>query len=128
VRGVSRIPGTNRAERWCWTRWKRPACRRRHAPTRTAARRAELLKEISRAQDKRAEAWRDWAEDTIDKEDWLDVKQRTEARITKARREYDKLAGSVTVFGDIPASDMVRDAWNDWIPAGGARPSKSFMN
>jgi site-specific DNA recombinase len=77
-----------------------------HAP-----RRAELLEEIRKAQEKRAEARRDWAEDVIDKEDWLDVKQRTEARITRARSEYDRLTGSATVFGDIPASGMVRDAW-----------------
>ncbi len=79
-----------------------------------APRRAELLEEIRRAQDKRADARRDWAEDVIDKDDWLDIKQRTEARIAKARKEYDKLTGSATVFGDIPASDMVRDAWEDW--------------
>jgi site-specific DNA recombinase len=66
------------------------------------------------AQDKRAEARRDWAEDTIDKADWLDIKQRTEARIATARKQYDKLTGSAAVFGDIPASDMVRDAWQDW--------------
>jgi site-specific DNA recombinase len=79
-----------------------------------APRRAELLEEIRRAQEKRAEARRDWAEDTIDKEDWLDIKQRTEDRIAKARKEYDKLTGSATVFGDIPPSDMVRDAWEGW--------------
>lgn len=79
-----------------------------------APRRAELLEEIRRAQDKRAEARRDWADDTIEKEDWLDIKQRTEARIAKARKEYDKLTGSAAVFGDIPASDMVRDAWEGW--------------
>jgi len=80
----------------------------------SAPRRAELLEEIRRAQEKRAEARADWADDVIGKEDWLDVKQRTEDRITKARREYDKLTGKVTVFGDIPASDMVRDAWEGW--------------
>jgi site-specific DNA recombinase len=80
----------------------------------SAPRRAELLEEIRRAQDKRAEARRDWAEDSITREDWLDLRQRTDARITAARREYDKLSGAVTVFGDIPASDMVRDAWEDW--------------
>ena len=37
-----------------------------------APRRAELLEEIRKAQDKRAEARRDWAEDVIDKEDWLE--------------------------------------------------------
>jgi site-specific DNA recombinase len=80
----------------------------------SAPRRAELLEEIRKAQEKRAEARWDWAEDTIDKADWLDIKQRTEARIGKARKEYDKLTGSAAVFGDIPASDMVRDAWKDW--------------
>jgi uncharacterized protein (UPF0548 family) len=45
-----------------------------------ALRRAELLAEIRKAQDKRAEARRDWAEDVIDKEDWLDIKQRTDDR------------------------------------------------
>jgi len=80
----------------------------------SAPRRAELLEEIRRAQEKRAEARRDWTDDVIDKEDWLDIKQRTEARITEARKEYDKLTGKVTVFGDIPASDMVRDAWAEW--------------
>jgi site-specific DNA recombinase len=80
----------------------------------SAPRRAELLEEIRKAQEKRAEARRDWAEDTISKEDWLDIKQRTGARIDKARKEYDKLTGSATVFGDIPASDMVHDAWEGW--------------
>jgi hypothetical protein len=80
----------------------------------SAPRRAELLEEIRKAQGKRAEARRDWAEDVIDKEDWLDIKQRTEARIEKARKEYDKLSGSVTVFGDIPPSEMIRDAWEGW--------------
>ena len=63
------------------------------APGRTtdAPRRAELLEEIRRAQDKRAEARRDWADDVIDKEDWLDIRQRTEERITRARKEYDRL-------------------------------------
>jgi DNA invertase Pin-like site-specific DNA recombinase len=80
----------------------------------SAPRRAALLEEIRKAQEKRSEARRDWTEDTIDKEDWLDVKHRTEIRIAKARKEYDKLAGATTVFGDIPASDMVRDAWESW--------------
>ena len=79
-----------------------------------APRRAELLEEIRKAQDKRAEARRDWAEDVIDKEDWLDVKQRTDDRIARARKEYDRLTGSATVFGDIPPSDAVRDAWQQW--------------
>jgi hypothetical protein len=79
-----------------------------------APRRTELLAEISRAQERRAEARRDYAEGTIDKEDWLDIKQRTDDRVTKARKEYDKLTGAATVFGDIPPSDMVRDAWDEW--------------
>ena len=79
-----------------------------------APRRAELLAEIRKAQDKRAEARRDWAEDVIDKEDWLDIKQRTDDRINRARNEYDRLTGTATVFGDIPPSDAVRDAWQQW--------------
>jgi hypothetical protein len=79
-----------------------------------APRRAELLAEIRKAQEKRAEARRDWAEDVIDKEDWLDIKQRTDDRINRARTEYDRLTGSATVFGDIPPSDAVRDAWEQW--------------
>ncbi len=35
-------------------------------------------------------------------------------RISRARKEYDRLTGSATVFGDIPASDAVRDAWQGW--------------
>ena len=93
-----------------------------------APRRAELLEEIRRAQEKRAEARRDWAEDTIDKEDWLDIKQRTEARIAKARKEYDRLTGAVTVFGDIPPSDMVRDAWQDWNTDRRRAAVKSVLN
>jgi hypothetical protein len=79
-----------------------------------APRRAELLAEIRKAQEKRAEARRDWAEDVIDKEDWLDIKQRTDDRIARARTEYDRLTGTATVFGDIPPSDAVRDAWEQW--------------
>jgi DNA invertase Pin-like site-specific DNA recombinase len=79
-----------------------------------APRRAELLDEIRKAQDKRADARRDWAEDVIDKEDWLDIKQRTDNRIARARKEYDRLTGTNTVFGDIPPSDAVRDAWQQW--------------
>jgi hypothetical protein len=79
-----------------------------------APRRAELLEEIRKAQDKRADARRDWADDVIDKEDWLDIRQRTDDRIARARKEYDRLSGTATVLGDIPPSDMVRDAWEDW--------------
>ncbi len=94
----------------------------------SAPRRAELLEEIRKARDKRAEARRDWAEDTIEKEDWLDIRQRTEARIAKARREYQKLTGSAAVFGDIPASDMVRDAWEDWDTDRRRAAVKAVMN
>ena len=84
---------------------------------------AVLLEEIRRAQEKRAEARRDWAEDTIEKEDWLDIKQRTETRIGNARREYDRLTGAVNVLGNVPPSDMVRDAWQDWNTDRSPRPS-----
>jgi hypothetical protein len=50
----------------------------------------------------------------IEKEDWLDIKQRTDERIARARKEYDRLIGTATVFGDIPPSDAVRDAWQQW--------------
>ena len=50
----------------------------------------------------------------IDRADWLDIRQRTEDEISAARREYDRLAGSATVMGDIPASERVRDAWEAW--------------
>jgi hypothetical protein len=79
-----------------------------------APRRAELLAEIRKTQEKRAEARRDLAEDVIDKEDRLDIKQRTDDRIARARQEYDRLTGTPTVFGDIPPSDAVRDAWQQW--------------
>jgi site-specific DNA recombinase len=79
-----------------------------------APRRVELLKEIKDAQERRDEARRDYAEGDIDRGDWLDIKQRTEQRITKARREYDRLTGAATVFGDIPPAERVRDAWESW--------------
>lgn len=91
----------------------RAAGRSRRADS-DAPRRAELLEEIRKSQEKRVEAHRDWAEDVIDKEDWLDIKQRTDERIARARKEYDRLTGTVTVFGDIPPSDAVRDAWEQW--------------
>ena len=50
-----------------------------------ALRRAELLEEIRKAQDKRAEARRDWAEDTIDKADWLDI-DRKSTRLNSSHR------------------------------------------
>jgi hypothetical protein len=80
-----------------------------HAP-----RRAELLADIQRAQEVRADARRDLAEGTIDRVDWLDIRQRTEDTITKARREYDRLTGSATVMSDIPPSERVRNAWESW--------------
>lgn len=80
-----------------------------HAP-----RRAELLVEIQREQETRAEARRDLADGTIDRTDWLDIRQRTEDNITKARRKYDRLAGSATVMSDIPPSERVRNAWESW--------------
>jgi hypothetical protein len=80
-----------------------------HAP-----RRAELLAEIQRAQEVRADARRDLADGIIDRVDWLDIRERTEDTITKARRDYDRLTGSATVMSDIPPSDRVRDAWESW--------------
>jgi hypothetical protein len=79
-----------------------------------APRRAELLEEIRKAQEKREEARRDYADDVIDKDDWLDIKARTEARVARARKEYDRLSGQSTVFGDIPPAELVREAWEDW--------------
>jgi site-specific DNA recombinase len=79
-----------------------------------APRRAELLAEIERAQEVRAQARRDLAEDIIDRTDWLDIRQRTEDRITRARREYDRLTGTGPVLGDIPPSERVRDVWESW--------------
>ena len=76
--------------------------------------RAELLAEIQRAQGIRAAARRDLAEGTIDRVDWLDIRQRTEDNIAKARREYDRLSGLATVMSDIPPSERVRDAWESW--------------
>jgi site-specific DNA recombinase len=79
-----------------------------------APRRAELLAEISRAQEVRADARRDLAGGVIDRVDWLDIRARTEDAISKARREYDRLSGSATVMSDIPPSERVRDAWESW--------------
>ena len=62
----------------------------------------------------RADARRDLADGTIDRVDWLDIRQRTEDGITRARREYDRLTGSATVMSDIPPSERVRDAWESW--------------
>ncbi len=62
-----------------------------HAP-----RRAELLAEIQRAQEVRADARRDLADGIIDRADWLDIRQRTEDTIIRARREYDATSSSST--------------------------------
>ena len=80
-----------------------------HAP-----RRADLLEQIRDAQERREEARRDYSGRVIDRADWLDIRQRTEDEISAARREYDRLAGSATVMGDIPPSERVRDAWESW--------------
>jgi site-specific DNA recombinase len=80
-----------------------------HAP-----RRAELLADIERAQTTRGQARRDLAEGIIDRDDWLDIRARTEQIISTARRDYDRLSGSVTVLGDIPPADRVRDVWESW--------------
>ena len=64
-----------------------------------------------RRQERREEARRDYSDGTIDRADWLDIRQRTEDKIGAARREYDRLTGTGTVLSDIPASDQVRDAW-----------------
>ncbi|HVB43623.1 MAG TPA: hypothetical protein VNF47_13080 [Streptosporangiaceae bacterium] len=76
----------------------------------TRLRRAELLEQVSDAEQRRAEARRDYSEGVIDRADWLDIRARTEERISAARREYDRLSGSATVMSDIPASERVRDA------------------
>jgi hypothetical protein len=77
-------------------------------------RRADLLADIEKAQQRRGQARRDYAEGVIDREDWLDIRDRTEQATSKARREYDRLAGSATVMSDIPPSEQVRDAWESW--------------
>jgi site-specific DNA recombinase len=80
----------------------------------SAPRRAELIAEIQRAQEVRADARRDLADGIIDRADWLDIRQRTEDSIAAARREYDRLSGSATVMSDIPPSERIRDAWESW--------------
>ena len=77
-------------------------------------RRTQLLADIESARQRRADARQDYAEGTIDRADWLDIRDRTELAITTARREYDRLSGSDTVMGDIPPADRVRDAWESW--------------
>ena len=57
---------------------------------------------------------RDYSGRVIDRADWLDIRQRTEDEIGAARRDYDRLAGSATVMGDIAPSERVRDAWDSW--------------
>ncbi len=79
-----------------------------------APRRAELLAGIKAAQERREEARRDYSDGTIDRADWLDIRERTEEKISAARREYDRLTGTGTVLSDIPASEQVRDAWESW--------------
>jgi site-specific DNA recombinase len=79
-----------------------------------APRRADLLERIKDAQERRDEARRDYAERVIDRADWLDIRQRTEDDISRARREYDRLTGSAAVMGDIPPSERVSDAWESW--------------
>jgi site-specific DNA recombinase len=79
-----------------------------------APRRAELLATIREAQERHNEARRDYAARVIDRGDWLEIKDRTEKDISNARREYDRLTGTTTVFGDIPPADRVRDAWEEW--------------
>ncbi len=79
-----------------------------------APRRADLLAQIQDARERREEARRDYAGRVIDRADWLDIRQRTEDEIGAARREYDRLAGSAPVMGDIPPSERVRDAWESW--------------
>jgi hypothetical protein len=79
-----------------------------------APRRAELLAAISRARAVRSDARRDLADGVIDREDWLDIRQRTEDQVSAARRDYDRLTGAATVLADIPPSDGVREAWESW--------------
>jgi hypothetical protein len=97
-------------------RWNLRACKKRcgKAGTPAVPRRAELLAEIKAAQDRREEARRDYSDGTIDRADWLDIRQRTEDKVTRARHEYDRLAGSGTVMSDIPPAEQVRDAWEAW--------------
>ena len=52
-----------------------------------APRRADLLKQIQDAQERRDEARRDYSGRVIDRADWLDIRQRTEDEIGAARRE-----------------------------------------
>jgi site-specific DNA recombinase len=77
-------------------------------------RRAEILELIKRAEERRNEARRDYAEDAISRADWLDIRGRIESRIASLRHEYDRLSGGETVLGDIPPEQSVRDAWESW--------------
>jgi hypothetical protein len=88
-----------------------------------APRRADLLAQIRDALARRDEARRDYAGRVIDRADWLDIRQRTEDEIGGARRDYDRLAGSATVMGDIAPSERVRDAWDSWSTGRPAPPS-----
>ena len=75
----------------------------RQGEDQNAPRRAELLKQIRDAQERREEACRDYSEPGHRPDD-----------INTARRKYDRLTGSATVMGDIPPSERVRDAWESW--------------
>jgi hypothetical protein len=63
-------------------------------------RRAGLPTEIKAT--RREETRRDYSDRTIDQADWLDIRQRAEDDIAKARREYDRPIGSGIVLSDIP--------------------------
>ena len=84
------------------TRWNPPRVQQavRATGTTDASRRAELLEEIRKAQERREEARRVYADSEKDKENWLDIKRLTGNRVSKACKEYNKLTGSA--FGDIP--------------------------
>jgi hypothetical protein len=91
-----------------------------------APRRAELLATIQRAQDVRADARRDLADGVIDREDWLDIRQRTEDQISAARRDYDRLTGSATVLGDIPPAEGSGRRGNRGMSTDAAPRSRRF--
>lgn len=68
-----------------WMRWSPRACRKR-CRLRIRLRRAELLALISRTEQWRAEARRDYSEGVIDRADWLDIRAHTEEQISAAAR------------------------------------------
>lgn len=78
-----------------------------------ATARAGMLQQIMDAKERREEVHRDYSDRIIDRADWLDIRQRAEDDISIARREYNRLAGPVTVMSDIP-SERVRDGWKSW--------------